>query len=91
MTQTGVPDRWAIGETFVSTARTSEPSISTGIGRRPPARSSLSRRSGSAEKPRVHLAKIQPLYFFTPYDPEALRETIVKATVEKGEYPLEQI
>jgi len=35
-----------------------------------------------------HLAAIAPLFVFRPYDPAALRETVVLAAEEAGGYPL---
>jgi alkylation response protein AidB-like acyl-CoA dehydrogenase len=36
----------------------------------------------------AHLAKIAPLYVFTPYDTAELRETLVSATETAGAYPI---
>ena len=44
----------------------------------------------SAKGPELaaHLAKIAPLYFFTPYDPSELTEILMKAVEEKSGYPI---
>ena len=36
----------------------------------------------------AHLAAIAPLFTFRPFDPAALRETVVRAAEEAGGYPL---
>jgi hypothetical protein len=44
----------------------------------------------SSEAPALeaHLGRIAPLFAFRPFDPAALRETIVRAAETAGGYPL---
>ncbi len=47
--------------------------------------------SSEGEALATHLKKIAPLSFFTPYDPAALRETVVKKLEEVGGYPVQPV
>ena len=51
------------------------------------ARRALCASSEGAELEK-HLAAIAPLFVFRPFDPAALRETVVLAAEEAGGYPL---
>jgi hypothetical protein len=44
--------------------------------------------SSDGEALEKHLAAIAPLFAFRPFDPAALRETVVRAAEDAGGYPL---